>query len=98
MKTAHRQPRGIRAVWSGTPGSNQRCSPWRDDAPATLSPLRLVDPRQDGGSCLPPSLAVQDASTLWPVARRATCASTAGRSCARARPSRPLGRGVCGPA
>src|SRR5438132_5406637 len=50
-KARIRQVRGIRADWSGTPGSNRRPSPWQGDAPATLWPLGLiVDPRQDRGS------------------------------------------------
>ena len=28
-----RQPRGIRAIWSGTPGSNRRPSPWQRGSP-----------------------------------------------------------------
>src|SRR5438105_4738144 len=39
MKKPGRQVRGIRAIWSGTPGSNRRPSPWQGDAlPAELVP------------------------------------------------------------
>src|SRR5438128_1640144 len=42
-KARIRQVRGIRAIWSGTPGSNRRPSPWQGDAPSSFMKVLAAD-------------------------------------------------------